>query len=401
MPRKVIDVFLSSTAEDLTEHRKAVHDRLMRHGIFYCIWQEDFGAQDLGAVEFCRKKAREADMFVGLIGFRRGWEPDGDEDKRSITEMEHDWARDAGCSRYLWVAPNAFTAPDSLRESDELHARQMAFRKRVMGGGGRIVSNKGFSLPELLASEVVEQLLVQVATTNLLELFQPEAAQKSFAAIAAAVKYLVNNKELDLLDLVNDAQSIHVADLRAKLLILESKTDYTAKKHAEYCRHIGALEFHINPEKSLSAYEEATRLDPENPEGWRYLGELHLKIGDLKAAKKHFAQLNSVGERTGNQKAIAYSMVRLGWIELMLDNLTEAEVFAKKAFQLSRSIGWFEGESQACSALGRINRERSNHLNAERMFLTALELEKELGRKKGMAIAYACAMEMRVLNREL
>jgi hypothetical protein len=95
MARRVIDVFLSSTAMDLAEYRKAVHERLMRTGLFHCVRQEDFSAQDAGAVEFCRQKAQEADMFVGLIGLRRGWEPDGDNEKRSITEMEHDWARDA------------------------------------------------------------------------------------------------------------------------------------------------------------------------------------------------------------------------------------------------------------------------------------------------------------------
>jgi hypothetical protein len=46
MARRVIEVFLSSTAKDLAEHRKALHDRLMRAGLFHCIWQEDFGAQN-------------------------------------------------------------------------------------------------------------------------------------------------------------------------------------------------------------------------------------------------------------------------------------------------------------------------------------------------------------------
>ncbi len=158
MARRVLDVFLSSTAKDLAEHREAVHKRLMQTGLFHCVRQEDFGAQNAGAVDFCRKKAQDADMYVGLIGLRRGWEPDGDNEKRSITEMEHDWARDAGRPRYLWVMPDDFPLPGNMRESDELHARQLAFRKRVMGGGERIVSQKGFGSPELLASEIVERL---------------------------------------------------------------------------------------------------------------------------------------------------------------------------------------------------------------------------------------------------
>ncbi len=164
MPRKVLDVFLSSTAKDLTEHREAVHNRLMRDGFFHCVRYEDFGPQNAGAVELCRKKVKEADMFVGLIGLRRGCEPDGDNKKRSITEMEHDWAREARRQRYLWVTPDDFPVPGNMRESDELDARQMAFRKRVMDGGECIVSQKGFGSPELLASEIVLHLLVQMVT---------------------------------------------------------------------------------------------------------------------------------------------------------------------------------------------------------------------------------------------
>ncbi len=95
MARRFLDVFLSSTALDLAEYREAVHKRLMQTGLFHCVRQEDFGAQNAGAVEFCRKQAQDADMFVGLICLRRGWEPDGDNEKRSVTEMEHDWAREA------------------------------------------------------------------------------------------------------------------------------------------------------------------------------------------------------------------------------------------------------------------------------------------------------------------
>ena len=93
MPRRVLDVFLSSTAMDLAAHRAAVHDRLSRTGLFYCVYQENFGAQDSGAVEYCREKVQAAELFIGLIGLRRGWEPEGDDAKRSITEMEHDWAK--------------------------------------------------------------------------------------------------------------------------------------------------------------------------------------------------------------------------------------------------------------------------------------------------------------------
>ncbi len=327
MGRRVIDVFLSSTAMDLAEHRKAVHERLMRTGLFHCVRQEDFGAQNAGAVDFCRQQAQEADMFVGLIGLRRGWEPDGDNEKRSITEMEHNWARDAGRARYLWVAPENFAVPGNARESDELHARQMAFRKRVMGGGERIVSQKGFGSPDLLASEIVEQLMVQVVTTDLLSLIRPEAAQpgepasskeEQAPAIAAAVERLAEDKDVDLLALAKDPKGIDVAELESKLIArekeLEAEAHSTAVKRAEYWRHIGALAFFRDTQKALAAFQKAVDLDPYDPDGLRYLGELHYRLGDYAPARDAFLKLLDLGERTPNPQPQSMASLGLSWI---------------------------------------------------------------------------------------
>ena len=56
MARQIIDVFLSSTALDLEPHRTAIHAELMSTGLFHCVRQEDFGAQDAAAVDLCCRK---------------------------------------------------------------------------------------------------------------------------------------------------------------------------------------------------------------------------------------------------------------------------------------------------------------------------------------------------------
>ena len=176
MARRVLDVFLSSTAKDLAAHRAAVHERLMRTGLFHCVLPREFRRAGLLALSnIAGEKAQAADLFVGLVGLRRGWEPDGDNAKRSITEMEHDWAKEAGRRRYIWVAPDDFPVPGNMRENDEQHGRQVAFRGRVMGE--RIVSQKGFGSPELLASEIVEHLLAQLVTSDLIKELRPELAR--------------------------------------------------------------------------------------------------------------------------------------------------------------------------------------------------------------------------------
>jgi hypothetical protein len=131
-------------------------------------------AQDTQTVAFCRQKAHAADLFIGLIGLRRGWKPDGDNAKRSITEIEHDCAKEAGRRRFVWVSPDDFPVPGNLHETQQEHRRQLAFRRRVMSGGELIVSQKGFDSPDHLASAIVEQLLAHVVTGDLITLLRPE-----------------------------------------------------------------------------------------------------------------------------------------------------------------------------------------------------------------------------------
>ena len=162
--------------------------------------------------------------------------------------------KSAGAARYLWVSPDDFSVPGNLRESDAAHERQLAFRKRVMSGGERIVSQKGFASPDALASEIVEQLLAHVVTGDLIKQLRPELAQAGMApiedqkpAIAAAVERLAEDEDIDLLALAKKPQGVDVAALEAKLKARaeahEAAGRRESKTSAEYWRHIGALAF--------------------------------------------------------------------------------------------------------------------------------------------------------------
>jgi tetratricopeptide (TPR) repeat protein len=179
MARQVLEVFLSSTAKDLEPFRKAVHARLLRSGQFHCVWQEDFGPHSATAIEVCRTKVESADLFVGLVGLRRGWEPTSDAAHRSITEMEYDWAAGAGKRRYVWITPDDLLVPGNLRESDAEHGRQQAFRTRLMADGGLVVSQKGFGSPELLAADVTEHLLMHELVADLQKRGQVATAERA------------------------------------------------------------------------------------------------------------------------------------------------------------------------------------------------------------------------------
>ena len=397
MARKVLEVFLSSTAQDLAPHREAVYERLRRVEFFQCVRQEDFGAQDSDAVDFCRKRAQAADLFIGLIGMRRGWEPEGDNAKRSITEMEYDWAKEAGRRRFVYISPETFPVPGNLRETSAEHQRLLAFRTRIMGE--QIVSQKGFGSPELFASEIVERLLAYVVVSDLVRELRPELVRRDASsvedrrpAVAAAVERLAEDEDVDLLALAKDPKNVDLVDLESKLKTRaeahEAEGQSSIKTSAEYWRHVGALAFLHNTKKSVLAYEKAVALDPLEPEGWRYLGELQYRLGDVARAEQSFDRVLALGKSTGDLKVQAIGCVRLGWIFHDRGDLTKAEALIADAVRFTELAEWQQGLARAYVSLGILHATRGDLDKAEEMQRKALTIEEALASKEGMARAH-------------
>lgn len=96
-------VFVSSTFCDNAQRRKVVQDAVTMAGM---VWHgmEIFTAEKMPTKDACLKYAGEADLFVGIIARRYGWQPDGD---LSITEMEYDAAKVAGKDCFMFqLDPN-------------------------------------------------------------------------------------------------------------------------------------------------------------------------------------------------------------------------------------------------------------------------------------------------------
>ena len=65
---EVKTVFLSSTSQDLKDHRAKVIDAFQGLDGWEVVDMEHFGARDAEPDEFCRSMAEECDVFVGVIG---------------------------------------------------------------------------------------------------------------------------------------------------------------------------------------------------------------------------------------------------------------------------------------------------------------------------------------------
>src|SRR6516225_6832001 len=83
--------FISSTSEDLKEHRKAAHDAARRAG-FEPVMMEYFNAQgEHVPLKACLEKVSECDVVVAIVAHRYGWTPP--KKTKSITWLECEHAR--------------------------------------------------------------------------------------------------------------------------------------------------------------------------------------------------------------------------------------------------------------------------------------------------------------------
>ena len=83
-------VMISSTALDLPEHRKEVLEACLRQG-FFPVMMEHLTAADTNAKAKSLAMVDEADIYLGILGYRYGYVPDDDNpDRISLTEMEYD-----------------------------------------------------------------------------------------------------------------------------------------------------------------------------------------------------------------------------------------------------------------------------------------------------------------------
>lgn len=144
-------IFLSSTARDLPEHRKAVAGVIDRLG-HAPIRMETFGAKADQSLAECRRLAAEADAMIVVVAHRYGWVPtpeDGGDGEKSITWHEVEAAVLAARPVFRYLYDD--TAASSEHRDDD--ARLEAFRQALCR-----YPYDTFTTPDDLASKVAVTL---------------------------------------------------------------------------------------------------------------------------------------------------------------------------------------------------------------------------------------------------
>jgi hypothetical protein len=120
-PIEGIRVMVSSTAIDLPDHRKQVHDACLCEGVFP-IGMESLPARDADAMKVSFEMVDSADIYIGIYAFRYGHIPEGKD--ISITEMEYRRAVDRKIPILVFLMSD-----DHLITSKDVEATKKAQRK--------------------------------------------------------------------------------------------------------------------------------------------------------------------------------------------------------------------------------------------------------------------------------
>src|SRR6266581_268655 len=95
-----------------------------------------FTAREDKPADYCRQQVRQADVYVGIIGFRYG-SVVTDDPSRSYTELEFDTATELGLPRLVFLLDEdaVLPLPQSCLSDPQYGERQRAFRERVRAAG--------------------------------------------------------------------------------------------------------------------------------------------------------------------------------------------------------------------------------------------------------------------------
>lgn len=113
-------VFVSSTFLEQAERRSHVREAIELLGL-EPVAMERFAATSRSTAETCVELVHTCDLYLGIVAFRYGGSPPGDE--RSFTEIEHDAAVEAGLDRLVFAIDRSRVRMNEETDADPLPDR--------------------------------------------------------------------------------------------------------------------------------------------------------------------------------------------------------------------------------------------------------------------------------------
>jgi hypothetical protein len=147
-------VYISSTFEDLKEHRERVYRQLrcVGHDV---VAMEDNVAQDRRPLANCLDDISGCHVYVGLFAWRYGYVPEDHNPRQlSITELEYRHAVDSEKECLVFLADDNFEWAPALQDSNTGDGKGGKLIKQLRGELRKRTQVAFFKTPDHLASLV-------------------------------------------------------------------------------------------------------------------------------------------------------------------------------------------------------------------------------------------------------
>jgi hypothetical protein len=135
MLKPLAEVMLSSTFEDLKQHRSQINDALQRQRLHPIMMETDASLSDQDMIDASLEKVNTAAAYICIVGKRYGQirsDAHRNPSNLSLTELEFDQAVLRGIPIAVLMMAPEYPIPDSANEFDRnLREKLELFRKKV------------------------------------------------------------------------------------------------------------------------------------------------------------------------------------------------------------------------------------------------------------------------------
>ncbi len=154
-----MQIYLSSTLDDLRPHRDAVMDTLRKEGH---LLKDSYEATPEPTALQCVQDVASSELYVGVFAWRYGWIPPGQADgaQLSITEIEYQAAVKAGKPRLIFLATKEDSSYPFLDLDKEADVEGIRKLRKLLSEGAAQTSNQ-FKSPDDLALKVSRAVRLQ------------------------------------------------------------------------------------------------------------------------------------------------------------------------------------------------------------------------------------------------
>lgn len=158
------------------------------------------------------------------------------------------------------------------------------------------------------------------------------------------------------------------------------------RRAASTLRKKGEKLYWRDRDEALAVYQRATTRDPTNEEGWKQLGGLYERSDDYSEAMRAYERVLMLAEARDDGQWKSIALVSIGRIHHQQNNIEKAENYYDQALA-------FEQDQQRIAdlhkRLGSIHMARSDTSDAEKQFLKAVAIYKELKLESDVAAMYS------------